>query len=227
MDVLKALGSSVSLWYLLIGLVAFGMCLFVWPRTRRFAKHWLLWVTGVYVVFGLPVVASAIVASLPTVAGSPVQRPVRDLIILDGDNRRGRLQEALRILEADSPDSVWILGDKWFLDELEILGYARDRFRHETKTSNTREQIDWVGRFVAEHPGSTPVVVASRLQMPRIVRLARAKGIDVGLVASPIDVEPAASGWQVWVPSYLALRASRDAVYEHAALSYYRWKGWI
>jgi hypothetical protein len=29
------------------------------------------------------------------------------------------------------------------------------------------------------------------------------------------------------VPTYIALRVSRDALYEHAALAYYRSRGWI
>jgi hypothetical protein len=31
----------------------------------------------------------------------------------------------------------------------------------------------------------------------------------------------------VFVPTYYALRVSRDAIYEHVALRYYRWHGWI
>ena len=31
----------------------------------------------------------------------------------------------------------------------------------------------------------------------------------------------------MWVPSYSALRVSRDALYELAALEYYERRGWI
>ncbi len=49
----------------------------------------------------------------------------------------------------------------------------------------------------------------------------------VRLIESPVDVEPASTGALAFVPTYYALRLSRDAIYEHAALRYYRWHGWI
>jgi hypothetical protein len=70
-------------------------------------------------------------------------------------------------------------------------------------------------------------VVASRLQAPRVWALARAMGLGILVMPSPVDDEPAASGLRAFVPSYLALRVSRDAIYEHVALAYYRWQGWI
>jgi hypothetical protein len=99
--------------------------------------------------------------------------------------------------------------------------------RHETGVSNTRDQIDWVVLFVREHPDSRVAVVASRLQMPRVRALADAQNLRVAFVAAPIDTDPASVGWRRLWPSYAALRASRDAIYEHAALAYYRWRGWI
>ena len=217
----------MSLWYVFGAAFLLGLVLLVWPKTRRFAKRWLLWVTGVYVVFGLPVVANAIAGTLPKPAHSAPTQPVRALIILDGDNRRGRLREALTVLRRDDPPTVWILGDEWFLDELEAEGYPRDRFLHETETTNTREQMQWVARFAADHPGTEPVLVVSRLQTPRVVGLARAAGTDATIVSSPIDDEPPTAGWRLFVPSYVALRTSRDALYEHCALWWYWWKGWI
>jgi hypothetical protein len=32
--------------------------------------------------------------------------------------------------------------------------------------------------------------------------------------------------WQ-FLPTYASLLVSRDALYEYAALAYYRWRGWI
>jgi hypothetical protein len=31
----------------------------------------------------------------------------------------------------------------------------------------------------------------------------------------------------LYIPTYTALRVSRDALYEHAALAYYGWRRWI
>jgi hypothetical protein len=225
MDLLKALGTTVPPWLVLAAGLAVGVLLFTWPGTRRFARRWLLFVTGTYVALGLPAVATAIAGSLPpTVNAEPTR--VRTLVILDGDNRRGRLREAIRILQRHEPAAVWILGDAWFIDELALEGYGRGMFRHEPEPSNTREQVAWVGRL-APDSGARTALVVSRLQAPRVAALARAAELDVDLVVSPIDDEPPVSGWRRWVPSYIALRTSRDALYEHAALFYYRWNGWI
>jgi hypothetical protein len=63
--------------------------------------------------------------------------------------------------------------------------------------------------------------------MPRIAALARSAGVAPLLLPSPIDDEPPAVGVWRFVPTYIGLRTSRDAMYEHAALVYYRNKGWI
>jgi hypothetical protein len=47
------------------------------------------------------------------------------------------------------------------------------------------------------------------------------------LLPSPVDHEPAHQGWKLWLPSFAALRVSREALYELAALEYYRLRGWI
>ena len=228
MSFLKALGSSTPLWFVLAGLVVVGMVLLVWPRTRRFAKHWLLWVTGVYVVFGVPVVANAIAGSLP--AGSRVHRdgePIHTLLVFDGDNLRGRLAETLRVLRTQSPRQTWIVGDEWLIEELQAAGYPRSAFGHDKSNATTREQVDWALRFASDRPDAKLTIVVSRLQLPRVAALIRAAGFEATLLPSPIDDEPPASGWRAWAPSYIGLRASRDAAYEHLALWWYQWKGWI
>jgi hypothetical protein len=63
--------------------------------------------------------------------------------------------------------------------------------------------------------------------MPRIRALTATRGLDLTLLSSPLDDEPAMEGWGRFRPSYVALRTSRDAIYEHVALVYYRWRGWI
>jgi hypothetical protein len=60
-----------------------------------------------------------------------------------------------------------------------------------------------------------------------VAGLVRRADLPTVLIASPVDTEPATSGWWLFVPSYYALRVSRDAIYEHAALAYYARKGWI
>jgi hypothetical protein len=57
--------------------------------------------------------------------------------------------------------------------------------------------------------------------------LAKTVGILPELVPASIDIEPPTSGVRRFIPAYIALRVSRDALYEHAALLYYRYNGWI
>jgi hypothetical protein len=57
--------------------------------------------------------------------------------------------------------------------------------------------------------------------------MARAMGLDIQTVPSPIDDEPPRTGIKRVVPSYIGLRVSRDALYEHMAIAYYTRKGWI
>jgi hypothetical protein len=229
LDLLKFIGGPGFLVFILLVLFGGTLLLYVWPRTRRFAKRWLLWVSGVYVVLGLPAVANTIVGALPPVDASRDRLDdVRTLLVLDGDNRRGRLEETVRFLRAHAPERFWVLGEEWLIEGLIRAGYPRHTFGHETQSRTTLEQMAWVASFVSGHSEARPVaVLASRVQMPRVAALARAAGVDVVLVPSPLDAAPATGGWRLFVPSYAALRASRDAICEHVALRYDRRQGWI
>ena len=148
------------------------------------------------------------------------------LIVFDGDNRRGRVAEAKKIYDTAKPARVWLLGDRWMWDALWRSGIPYDLITPDKGPPNTRAQMDWVQRFESTRPGRT-AIVASRIQMPRIAALAEAAGIRAVLAPSPADTEPARSGVRQFVPTYYALRISRDALYEHVALVYYRYNGWI
>jgi hypothetical protein len=227
LEILKQIGGPGFLAFILLFLFGGALILFVSPRTRRFVRPWVLWVSGVYLVLGLPVVANAIIGALPPVPPSGRTNEPVTLFVFDGDNRRGRLAATVTFLKTRKPAEFWVLGEEWLIEGLIRAGYPRHTYGHETTSSTTREQMDWVRRFVAAHPGIRPAVLASRLQMPRIAALARATGLEIELVPSPLDVEPPTQGWRRFVPGYGALRASRDAIYEHAALIYYRRNGWI
>ena len=226
MELAKALGSSVTL--LLLGCFVVGIALLFFRKTRRFAKHWLLWITGTYVVFGLPVVANAIAGSLPSASRlHGDDDPIDTLVVFDGDNRRGRLAVTLRVLASRPPEAVWILGDDWLIEELGRAGYPRRTFGQYNFVGNTRDQVEWVRRFLAQNSERAATLVVSRLQAPRVAALADKLGLALTLLSSPIDDETPASGLRAWVPSYIAFRVSRDATYEHVALWHYRRNGWI
>ena len=92
--------------------------------------------------------------------------------------------------------------------------------------ATTREQMVQV-RDIANRASGHTAVIASRLQAPRVSALARAQNIVVTVLPSAIDSEPPTTGFARFVPAYIALRVSRDATYEHLALTYYRVRHWI
>jgi hypothetical protein len=122
---------------------------------------------------------------------------------------------------------VSVLGEQWVVDALVEAGLPRARIAHDRTTLTTRAQMAAVGAMQAARPGVTLAVVASRLQMARVAALAGAAGLDPVLLPSAVDDEPPSTGRRRFVPAYIALRVSRDALYEHVALAYYQWRGWI
>ena len=138
------------------------------------------------------------------------------------------MEKASQIYATSSPSEVWILGDAWMLDELVVAGIPSARVKVDDTTANTRDQMAWVKRREASDPG----------QPFRHHRFALAGAEDRG---------PGSGGWQsrrqssrrrsttsrrrresvIYVPRYIALRVSRDAIYELVALKYYRRQGWI
>ncbi|HEX7779308.1 MAG TPA: ElyC/SanA/YdcF family protein, partial [Vicinamibacterales bacterium] len=193
------------------------------------SRAWLWFVFAAHTILALPVVANTIAGGLPPVemTDPAALRNLDTLFVLDGDNRRGRVRSAAQAASASPGAAVVILGgEDWLLAALTEAGVAPGRISQEYQPADTRQQLAAVQRMTAQTPGRT-ALVASRLQMARVEGLVRNAGLSCALVASPIDTEPASSGWRLFVPSYYALRVSRDAIYEHAALAYYARKGWI
>jgi uncharacterized SAM-binding protein YcdF (DUF218 family) len=230
LSIVKPIDAPGSIPFLILSVVAGIFVIFVWPRSRRWGGRWLLFVLMTYIALATPIVSRGIASSLPSTNVIPISAlsPIDTLVIFDGDNRRGRVNTAREIVDARRPAHVWVLGSEadWFVDELVNIGVPIDAVRVEISTTTTREQLAWVQHHVAVQPRSRFVVIASRLQVPRISSMARAAGLEMPLVAAPVDHEPADAGSRLFVPSYFALRVSRDALYEHAALAYYRRNGW-
>src|SRR5688572_29267840 len=185
-----------------------------------------------YLVLAVPMVAISIDGLLPVVTAPPAPSadalPRLDtLVIFDGDNRRGRLAEALRIWSTSAPSRVIVSGSDWLLDELRAAGVPESTLDQDSVSSTTREQVAWLEKFEREHRETNAFVVVSRLHAPRTRALMSRARLRSTLVPAALDVEPARVGWMRFVPSYAALRLSRDAFYEYAALRYYRASGWI
>jgi uncharacterized SAM-binding protein YcdF (DUF218 family) len=229
LDAIKIVGAPGSLTMLALACGSGVLVIRFLPHWQRLARLCLAVVFVVYVILGLPVTANAIAMRLPaspTLDAATAQRTVL-LNVLDGDNRRGRLAEALRIYRLATPQLVIVSGDAWLEDALLQGGVPRARVLRTTAAGNTRAQVEEASHLVRTHPDAQVTLVASRLQMARIEALVRAAGLQVALAPSPIDTEPPVEGMVTFVPTYNALRVSRDAIYELAALRYYEHQGWI
>jgi len=226
---IKAALTPGSIAFLVLCLLIWSGLRFGWPRNRRMARGWLIGVIALYVTLALPIVATTIVGGLPPVVPADLDAwsGGRTVIVLDGDNRRGRVSETLRVYRAASPQSIIVLGEPWIADALVAEGIPRPVVMTEPGPGTTRGQVGWVGRRLLTRPAEQVVLIASRLQMPRIAALVQAEGLTLGLRPAPIDREPPTTGAWQFVPTYVALRASRDAIYEHAALAFYGRQGWI
>jgi len=224
-DILKLLGAPGSIPFLALS-IALGVGLVRFTRRfRRLGVGLLTAVSAGYLILALPIVGHAIANRLPAVR---TERPHRitTLIVLDGDNRRGRVRELQRVLATDKPVTVWILGDRWILDALEEAGISGPMFRYDETARTTLAQMVQV-QDIANDAGGPTAVIASRLQTPRIVALIQSRRIPVAVLPSAVDQEPPTNGLRRFVPAYIALRLSRDAIYEHAALGYYRLRRFV
>lgn len=174
-----------------------------------------------------PVTANTLAGLLPKVQTvSADSLPLLDsLIVIDGDNRLGRARTAFEVYKTASPRTIRLLGDGLMRNLLVEAGIPSDEIVIDSTPLNTRHQMAAVSELVGKDHWRS-ALVASRLQAPRIAALAEAAGFPVRIVASPADREPAATGPRVAVPSFGALMLTRDSIYEHVALAYYRWQGW-
>ena len=225
----KLVGGPGSIGFLVFCSVIGIALIRVWPR-RRTLGRWFLGIVYVgYVVMALPVVAQAIDAPFvePEAGRDLAAQPIDAIIVFDGDNRVGRVDETLRLWSAAHPPLIIVSGAPWLVNRLVEGGIPVAHLRRDRDSATTREQVEYVKRYVEAHRDARVAIVASRLQAPRIAGLTRRAGIEVSLYPAPVDREPATSGVQLYVPAYAALRVSRDAIYERAALAYYAWRGWI
>ena len=227
-SLLKATGGPGSIPFFILAIAVGLIVTYVWPRRRRLGLTWMISVSAAYGVLALPVTAHAIANRLPSLSSRDASAaPLALLIVLDGDNRRGRARVAQHLIAANQPPAVWVLGSSWMIDPLLQAGVPDMVARHNPSAANTRDQMRQVAAMSAKvSPGRT-VVVASRLQVPRVAALAVAFDTDPDIIAAPVDEEPPTQGWRRFLPAYIALRVSRDALYEHAALWWYANQGWI
>jgi uncharacterized SAM-binding protein YcdF (DUF218 family) len=228
-NIAKMIGAPGSLGFLAAACVAGGLFSWVWPERRWLAVAWLLAIGLVYLILASPLAAQSIAESLPRVPCCDVSsvRRVNQLFVLGGDNETGRVAETITVWRALKPRVVILLADEAFAQRVAEAGVPRSRIRHNNAPETTRAQIEWIAAEVRSHPADASALIASRVQMPRVVQLTRRYGFNVLFLSSPLDHEPSMTGIWSLIPTYAALEVSRDALYERAALTYYRSRGWI
>jgi uncharacterized SAM-binding protein YcdF (DUF218 family) len=226
---IKAAAIPGSIPFLIASLVVWVMVRFLWPRSRRLGYGWLLAVALIYLVLSVPWVANQIADRLMPPQHEPAAfaGALDTLVVFDGDNRVGRVREARRVYGIARPREIDVLGETWLVYALRRAGIPPDRIRQQAGPSTTREQMAWVQHSVEPRAAARIGLIASRLQMPRVAALAKSAGLALVLLPAAADAEPPTHGIRLYIPTYKALRVSRDALYEHAALAYYAWRGWI
>jgi uncharacterized SAM-binding protein YcdF (DUF218 family) len=227
---LKQIGGPGSLGFLVVSSMVGGLLVLSGGKLRRVGKIFLLLLAVSYIVAALPLTANALVARLPSY--EPLWRGAGPgdghlLVVLSGDNAVERARETRRVLDSMTPRCVVVSGDPWFVQLVVEAGVPRDRFTVDGAAETTREQIAQLDGWAQRCGVRRIVLVASTVSMPRIAALVRAASVPVSLAPSTTDTVAAQSGFWSLVPSYGALRISRDALYEHLALAYYRQRQWI
>jgi uncharacterized SAM-binding protein YcdF (DUF218 family) len=228
LQIAKWIGGPGSAGFL-IAAAAVGLAWIRWrPAHRRAGVVWLWAVAAVYLLLAVPMVAAGLADALPRVATPPdiATADIQTLFILDGDNREGRIAEAQRLCRRELPDTIWLLAARFMRDDLIMVGVPRSRIRISDAAATTEAQLAQVQRLLRRQPTAHAAVLASRLQIARVAAVAAQLHLDVLLVGSPLDRDLPARGLGRFAPSLTALAVSRDAIYEHAALVYYRWRGY-
>jgi hypothetical protein len=229
LDVLKWMDGPGSIPWLVVGL-ALGLVLVARAHTRAWGRWWLAMLAITYIVLATPVVANGIAASLRVAQDTRDYGQVDALVVFDGDNRRGRAAVAKTIFFQSHPSELWVIGidPEWIHEQLRMIGVPWKEIRIDRQPGTTRAQVDWIARYLARQRERHVVVVVSRLQQARVHAMFDAMGLpEVTVIGAPLSVEPASTGLRRFLPTYDALRVSRDACYEHAALVYYQLRGWI
>jgi uncharacterized SAM-binding protein YcdF (DUF218 family) len=228
-SIAKFIGGPGSLGFLAVSCFVGLVLSYALPKRPTVGRAWLLGTLLVYMVLAFPVVAHSIASSLPraTTANLATVGKLDALIVLGGDNEDGRVAETLDAWRVSKPDVVLILGDALLARRLEDAGIPAARIRQNDAPPTTRAQMEWIAAELRVRPVHAAALVASRLQMPRVIEVARTYELHLLFLSSELDDDVATSGVRSLIPGYGALALSRDALYERASLSYYRLRGWI
>ena len=183
-----------------------------------------------YLLLSLPIVADAVAAPLAQ-QSRPADAVAIDgvdaVLLLIGDNQRGRAMETVRLFRLLRPRWVIVSGPSVWAEVLQFSGIAANQIIVESQSGTTYEQATGLRPVIEMYRIRRIVLVASQVHMPRAFAVFQTLGYDVIPAPSPVADGMKLLGWWQWIPQTSALELSRDAIYEYCALPYYRWRGWI
>ena len=222
----KLVGGPGSLRLLAILLLLGVIWSVVWPKRPRSGAVAMAFLVAVYAVMAMPAVAAVFVNALPKAPAEDRARvrSIRTIFFIDGDNRFGRLRAFERIYAEAHPENVYLLGRlSVYKDLLLMPEVSRQALHHEPSAANTVEQIARVKELIAAGASTPCALLVSSLQYPRVASFIRTQNLPCFALAGPLDdaEEIETTGVRRWMPSLGTLAATRDAIYELAALRYY------
>jgi hypothetical protein len=115
-----------------------------------------------------------------------------------------------------------LLGRLSVYKDLLLMPIPRERLHHDERSWNTSSQVQRTKELWRQGASGPAAVLASCLQAPRVKLLLRSAGLNLTVIAAPLDAELPQEGIRRVLPSLSALATTRDALYELAALMYYR-----
>ena len=228
-SIAKAIGGPGSIGFLVLSCAVGMLVVFAWPKRAAIGGWWVLGTLLLYGVLAFPFVARAIASGLPPAPSTNLAAvgKLDQLILLGGDNEDSRVAKTLDAWRTLKPDVLVLLGDAPLAQRLAAAGIPATQIRLNDGPETTRAQIEWVAAEMQARRLNAAGLIASRLQMPRVIELARTYALHLQFLTSPLDYPLADDGVRAMIPSYRALEVSRDALYERLALRYYESRGWI
>ena len=227
---LKSIGGPGSAGFFLVVAAVALVLVVASRRTRRAGRLVLLLLCAVYVFLSLPIVGDLIADDTRPFDATRAAElgPIEDIFVFDGDSYESRAALTADLDRSMKIRNVWILGYITLRDALAAAGVTDGHLRWGyTEDSTTYGQVVRMRKVMEHYKIARAVAVTSRIQATRIRLLIERSGLDAVVVASRMNFEPGASGSWRFVPSLGGLALSRDALYERAAVLYYRWKGRI
>jgi uncharacterized SAM-binding protein YcdF (DUF218 family) len=224
-DVLKFLATGTTRLFVVVAAVG-AILLWAGGGYRRLGALITTLMIGSYVVLSLPWTADRLSGELTRFdrLRDPGQAQGADLLVLGGDREDERILEALRLDRLLHPRRIFVSGNMGLRELLVEAGVRPDRIILETNGKTTREQAIDVADMLQAFGTKRVVLVASVVHMPRALAAFRAVGVDaIPSVSASWPIDGLARFW----PAANARRLSRDAIYELAALRYYRRRGWL